>query len=77
MTMAPPGWIAVADIATADLAPDEKINLIATALEEWAVAKALVMMHGIERGARRYQETGGHVAFDGDELVIHLSAARR
>lgn len=49
----------------------DAIELLATAMEELAVAQALVMIHGEARGLLRYREAGGRVWFDADgEPVI-------
>lgn len=60
-------WVRIADLS----GDPDCIELLAVALEELGVARALVMMHGQERGARRYVEAGGRVRFDDDgEPVI-------
>lgn len=51
-------FVRIADVHSPDL--------LAVAMEELAVAQALVIVHGQERGARRYAEIGGRVRFDRD-----------
>jgi len=68
-----------ADSAMAEVRPwseataDQMLRITEVAFEELAIAQALVMMHGQERGARRYAELGGHVRFDeaGEPVVFH------
>jgi hypothetical protein len=48
----------------AELPPDEAIDALAVAMEELAVAHALVIVHGPARGAERYLQAGGRVRFD-------------
>jgi len=75
----PPGWVLIADIATApELTPDQRISLVAAALTELGIARALVMIHGWDRGARRYADLGGCVRFTSDgEPMLPVSAAGR
>ena len=63
-------WIKIADIPRSGLPAGQMIELVATALEEFAVAQALVICHGPERGPARYIEMGGHVRFSDGEPVI-------
>jgi hypothetical protein len=55
---------------TEELPPAEVTKALAVLLTELALAQALVIIHGPARGARRYIEAGGHVRFDGDEVVL-------
>jgi hypothetical protein len=73
-------WVRLADLSSAEveLSAEERIDLVCTAMEEWAVAKALVNIHGEERGAERYKEAGGHIRFDADgEPVIWYQRKKR
>lgn len=57
--------VRIADIVE-QLPADEVIAALAMAMEELAIAQALVIVHGQEHGARRYVEAGGHVRFDAE-----------
>lgn len=46
-----------------ELAGEELIAAVAMLIQEEAIARALVLIHGPERGAQRYAEVGGHVRF--------------
>lgn len=56
-------WIRIADIPQSDLPGDQKIALVAMALEEAAIAQALKMIHG-DRWEDVYVSVGGHVRMD-------------
>jgi hypothetical protein len=64
-------WVAFEDVAK--LEPTLAIDTLARVIEETAIMKALVMIHGRERGAERYVEAGGHIRKDGDRWVIWVS----
>lgn len=55
---------------TIELSPTDAVLALAVLMQELALAEALVIIHGPERGARRYIEAGGHIRFDGDEVVL-------
>lgn len=58
-------WIRMDDITDhSDLSIRQKIDLLAMAMEEYALATSLIMIHGKERGLKRYWEAGGHVNYD-------------
>lgn len=44
--------------------PLDCIGALAIAMEELAIAQALVIVHGPEHGAKKYLDTGGRVRFD-------------
>jgi len=68
-------WIPVGDIASVPgLAPEQRVALLAAALEELAVAEALIMIHGPVRGLTRYAELGGHVRVDPRGSAVIWSA---
>jgi hypothetical protein len=62
-------WIRLSDLTS--LPAVDCLDLVATALEELAIAQALALIHGQERGFSRYIEAGGHVRFDaeGDPII--------
>jgi hypothetical protein len=53
------------------LTAEQMIDAVVLALTELGIAEALVMVHGRERGLRRYFEVGGHLRFTpwGDPYV--------
>jgi hypothetical protein len=53
-------WVRIANLSSRP----ERVELLATAMEELALAQALVLVHGEQRGAKRYIEAGGRVRFD-------------
>jgi hypothetical protein len=60
-------WVRLADVSSRS----DWAELLATAMEELAIAWALVMIHGDQRGAKQYIQAGGRVRFDDDgEPVI-------
>jgi hypothetical protein len=71
----PTEWVRIADLTrTGRDAP----RLLAIAIEELALAQALVLIHGREGGARRYLESGAQVLFDDDgEPIIRRDARSR
>jgi hypothetical protein len=68
-------WIKIADIPRSGLPADQQLKLVATALEELAVAQALVMVHGPERGLARYAAIGGRVLPGADGAPVIWSPA--
>jgi hypothetical protein len=60
------------------LTADQMIESAAIALQELGIAEALVMVHGPDRGLRRYFEAGGHMRFTswGDPYVPVLAPKR-
>lgn len=50
---------------------------MAVLMTELPIAETLVLMHGRERGIRRYGEAGGAVRIDGDGEVVVWSEAGR
>jgi hypothetical protein len=59
-----------------ELPADQAVAALAMVMEELGLAQALAMMHGPERGARRYAEAGGHVRFDGNGEPVLLWKAQ-
>lgn len=57
-------YVRVETMTRAGLTPDQLTGAAALAVTELGVAEGLVMIHGPERGARRYFEAGGCVRFD-------------
>lgn len=71
-------WIAIAQIAqpSLNLTPDQRISLLATAIEELGIFQGLMIIHGIEHAAQLYREAGGHIRFSSaGEPMISLAAA--
>jgi hypothetical protein len=62
-------WYRIKDIANDDLGlkAEDRINVIAMAMNEWAIYKALVIIHGDRAAQQRYIDMGGHVRFDDDD----------
>jgi hypothetical protein len=71
MSAGPGEWLRIIDIPGSGLPAEAQIRLVTLALEELGAAMGLVMIHGPERGARRYAEAGGHIRFgaDGEPMV--------
>jgi hypothetical protein len=64
---APGWWVRISELA----GDPQWAELLATAITDLAMAQALVMIHGQERGLARYLAGGGRVRFDADgEPVI-------
>lgn len=68
-------WIRMIDIPRHEtLTPQQKVELIARCIHEYAMARALVMIHGEQRALDRYILAGGSVAYDDDgEPVVWFS----
>lgn len=64
-------YVRVDSIPQHGLSAEQMIDATVLALTELGIAEALVMVHGPERGLRRYYEAGGHVRFTswGDPYV--------
>jgi hypothetical protein len=62
-------WIRIKEISKAPITPKQKIDLMATAMEELALAEALRIIHG-DRWPSRYTEMGGHVRFDDENEPV-------
>jgi hypothetical protein len=75
---APEGWVRLTDVPWLDsLSPDDKIALVAMALEELGTAQGFALMHRPEQGERKYAAVSGHVRFDADgNLLLHLPTAQ-
>jgi hypothetical protein len=67
--------IRLSDLVT-ELPPDDAFTAVAVAMEELALAQALVIIHGKERAARLYLERGGHIRFDADGEPVILWSER-
>jgi hypothetical protein len=64
-------WVRIANLSSR---PDWA-ELLATAMEELAMAQALVLIDGEQGGAKRYVQAGGRVRFDADgEPVIWVAS---
>jgi hypothetical protein len=74
MTTTEGSWVRLSDLTK--LPAQEAIDLLAQALEEWALAQALVVVHGPEIGWDRYVERGGHVRQDVDSEPVIWRARR-
>jgi hypothetical protein len=69
MTVTEGSWVRLSDLTK--LPAPECVDLLAQAMEEWALAQALVVIHGPEHGWTKYVERGGHVRQDANgEPVI-------
>lgn len=68
-------WVRLADISSR---PDPA-ELLAAAMQELALASALVLIHGEQRGAQRYLEAGGRVRFDdeGEPVIWEVEDPRQ
>lgn len=65
-------WVRISDLAR----ESEWAELLATAIQELAIAQTLVMMHGSHRGLERYISAGGRVRSDENgEPVIWAPAS--
>jgi len=65
--------VRISEIATSSLlTTDERVDCVAMALQELALAEALRIVHGRENAARRYADLGGHVRFDdeGEPVLV-------
>jgi hypothetical protein len=51
------------------LSADDKIGILARAIEELGIAMGLIMIHGEDRGIRRYEETRDLVRRDGSGAI--------
>jgi hypothetical protein len=51
------------------LSADERIGILARAIEELGIAMGLIMIHGEDRGIRRYEETRDLVRRDGSGAI--------
>lgn len=70
-------WIRIGDLGKVEgLTAEHQIHLLATAMEESALAQALVLIHGTRAGLERYITTGGCVRFDDDGEPVIWSAAK-
>jgi hypothetical protein len=68
--------VRLTNLAAADLPPEIKLHLTSIMITEWAIAQALIMVHGEEAGLRRYWQLGGHVHPGADkEPWIHYTEA--
>lgn len=64
-------YVRIDSIGRHGLTADQMLDAAALALTELGVAEALAMVHGPERGLRRYFEAGGAIRFTprGDPYV--------
>jgi hypothetical protein len=64
---------------TDELSAMDALTAVAIAMEEVAMAEALVIIHGKERAARLYIERGGHIRFDsdGDPVILWSDSLRK
>jgi hypothetical protein len=62
-----------------ELSALDSLTAVAIAMEEVALAEALVIIHGKERAARLYIERGGHIRFDsdGDPVILWSDSLRK
>jgi hypothetical protein len=72
-------YVRIDSIGKAGLSAEQMIECALVALAELAVAEALALVHGPERGLRRYFEAGGQVRFTswGDPYVPVFAPRRR
>jgi hypothetical protein len=72
-------YVRVDSIPQHGLSAEQMIDATVIALQELGIAEALVMVHGPERGLRRYFEAGGHMRFTswGDPYVPVLAPKRQ
>jgi hypothetical protein len=71
-------YVRVDSIPRHGLSAEQMIESAVFALQELGIAEALVMVHGPERGLRRYFEVGGRMRFTswGDPYVPVLAPRR-
>jgi hypothetical protein len=61
---APYMYVMFSALAEAELTTGQKTSSLALAIIELGVAEGLVLIHGPDRGVRRYFEAGGAMRFD-------------
>lgn len=61
---APVMYVQVHALTEVGLTPGQALDATVLALQELAVAQALVMVHGPRRGPERYYQLGGCIRFD-------------
>ena len=55
-----------------ELSPNDALTAVAVAIEELGMAQALCIVHGRDRGVKRFVEAGGHIRFDDDGKPVIL-----